>query len=212
MDATLKHPFNMIVAGPSQSGKTEFVKRLIDRSKEMVNNPPEQILFYYAEWQPSYKGLVGKVKFIEGLPNALPDGKERTWIILDDLMSEMESSKQISLLFTRGTHHRNCSVVLIMQNFFHKGREVRTITLNAHYIALFKNPRDKSQISSLARQLYPNDVNFLQEAYDLSTSEPHSYLFLDLKQDSPETMRVRSNIFSENGKPPAIYISKKFGK
>src|SRR5688500_5857013 len=101
MESKLQHPFNMLVAGPSQSGKSQFVKKLIE-NREIVENPPERILFYYAEWQPMYSTLSGKVEFIEGLPSSLPDGKQRTWIILDDLMSESESNKQISLLFTRG--------------------------------------------------------------------------------------------------------------
>jgi len=212
MDANLTHPFNMIVAGPTQSGKSEFVKRLILNSSDVMSNPPEEILFYYAEWQPGYESLIGKVEFIEGLPSKLPDGSKRTWIVLDDLMSEIENSKKISLLFTRGTHHRNCSVILIMQNFFHKGKEIRTITLNCHYLILFKNVRDKSQIVALARQLYPNDINFIRDAYESATDLPHSYLFLNLKQDVHETMRVRSNLLRENGKPQIVYISKQFSE
>jgi hypothetical protein len=35
---------------------------------------------------------------------------------------------------------------------------MRNINLNAHYILLFKSPRDKQQISMLARQVNPAKV------------------------------------------------------
>ena len=34
---------------------------------------------------------------------------------------------------------------------------MRNISLNIHYIILFKNPRDSQQISTLARQMYPGN-------------------------------------------------------
>ena len=40
---------------------------------------------------------------------------------------------------------------LLVQNLFPKNKETRTISLNAHYMVVFKNPRDKSQISHLTR-------------------------------------------------------------
>jgi hypothetical protein len=43
--------------------------------------------------------------------------------------------------------------LLIVQNIFHQGKEMRNIGLNAHYIVLFKSARDKQQISMLARQV-----------------------------------------------------------
>jgi hypothetical protein len=41
-------------------------------------------------------------------------------------------------------HHRNISVMYIVQNLFHRGKHHRTIGLNAHYMVVFKNPRDVS--------------------------------------------------------------------
>jgi UDP-N-acetyl-D-mannosaminuronic acid transferase (WecB/TagA/CpsF family) len=43
----------------------------------------------------------------------------------------------------------------IVQNLFHRGKHHRTISLNAHYMVLFKNQRDVSQIMALAHQMYP---------------------------------------------------------
>ena len=72
-----------------------------------------------------------------------------------------ESSCDVILdLFTKGSHHKNISVIFIMQNIFHKGKSQRDIRLNTKYIVLYKNPRDRAQIQHLARQVHPEDPNF----------------------------------------------------
>ena len=70
--------------------------------------------------------------------------------------------------------------------------------MNAHYIVVFKNPRDRSQIQHFARQLYPDNSKFIQEAYNDATNVPHGYLLIDLKQETPEYCRVRSCIFPDD--------------
>ena len=81
---------------------------------------------------------------------------ERFLIILDDLLTEVYS-EDVCVLFTRGSHHRNISVILITQTLFHQGRNCRDISLNAKYLVLFKNVRDKRQFSHLANQVLPED-------------------------------------------------------
>src|SRR5258706_4409777 len=177
-DVEIRHPFNMVVAGPSQSGKTYWVKTLI--TSKLITPEIEKIMFYYSEWQPLYDTMTDIAEFHQGLPTVLPDGSKRTLIILDDLMLESSANKDITLLFTRGTHHKNCSVILITQNFFEK--ELRTITLNSHYLVILKSKRTVSQVAALARQLFTKKSNFLVEAYEDATID-HRYLFLDLKPD-----------------------------
>ena len=68
-----------------------------------------------------------------------------TLIVLDDLMDTAYSTK-VSELFTKGSHHRNISLVLMTQNLFHQGPSSRDISLKSKYIVVFKNSRDKTQI------------------------------------------------------------------
>ena len=67
-------------------------------------------------------------------------------MVLDDLMTSAGECKQISKLFTKEADQINLPVIFIVENVFSYGREMRTIMLNAHYLVLYKNPRDKSQI------------------------------------------------------------------
>ena len=70
-------------------------------------------------------------------------------------MAQSGADKRISDLLKKGSHHRNLSVIYIVENIFHEGRESRNISLNAHYIVLFKSPPDKQQISVLVRLSQP---------------------------------------------------------
>ena len=67
------------------------------------------------------------------------------------------------------------------------------VSLNAHYLVLFKNPRDKSQIGVLSRQL---QMPHLLPAYEDATGRPHGYLLVDLSPQTPDELRLRSQLFS----------------
>ena len=194
-----KHPFSALVAGPSQAGKTEFIKTLLRFSNQMVEPSPTKIKYCYSMWQDKFIEMeksIDSIEFHQGIyPIEQLSSENNTLIVLDDLMIESKRTEDVLDMFTRGSHHKNFSVILLTQNLFDKGPCSRTISLNAHYIIMFNNPRDRSQISFLARQMYPRNSKFLEEAYEDATSKPHSYLLIDLKQTTPEDLRVQSNIF-----------------
>jgi hypothetical protein len=62
-------------------------------------------------------------------------------------------------------------------------------------MVLFKSPRDSSQITHLAKQMYPSNVKFMQESFNDATAKPYGYLFCDLKPETLDDFRLRANIF-----------------
>jgi hypothetical protein len=156
----MQHPFTCIVVGCTQSGKTVWVKSLLENAQKTISPAPQRIIWCYGQWQQSYFDMlktVPKIEFNKGIPDDIDntdylDVSQRNLIVLDDLMAQSGKDKRISDLFTKGSHHRNLSIIYIVQNIFHQGKEMRNISLNAHYIVLFKSPRDKQQISMLARR------------------------------------------------------------
>jgi hypothetical protein len=188
-----KHPFTGVVAGPTGCGKSQLMKDIILNIDRMMDPVPSRMVWYYSEHQPDLEyALAHIVEFKHGLPDMNEFTGEPTLVIIDDLMAEADSD--VAKIFTKGSHHRNVSVWFLMQNFFHKGKDIRTITLNAHYIILFKNPRDKQQIGVLARQMFGSDYKYMVEAYQMATEEPHGYLLIDLKQDTDDELRLRTKI------------------
>lgn len=195
MALTWKHPFTCLVAGPTGSGKTVFTTKLVANATKVIQPPPQRIVWCYGVYQDSYKNIKN-VEFHEGLPDLNTfDGSQPSLLILDDLMHETDD--RVSQIFTRASHHKNVSVIFIVQNLFFGSKHSRTIGLNSHYIVLFKNARDAAQITYLARQMYPGKSSFMVEAFRDATSTPYSYLLIDLKPDTEENMRVRTNVFPE---------------
>jgi hypothetical protein len=74
--------------------------------------------------------------------------------VLDDLLNKVYS-RAVCDLFTKGSHHRNLSVILITLNFFHQAPHCRDIPLNAKYLVAPKNVRDRNLFAYLARQVLP---------------------------------------------------------
>jgi hypothetical protein len=95
-------------------------------------------------------------------------------IILDDLLNNVYY-KYVCDIFTKGSHHRNISFMLIIQNQF-QGQRNRHISMNVKYLVVYKNVRDKNQFVDLARQVYPENSNSLLEKYLEATKGPHDYL------------------------------------
>lgn len=201
MYKTLKliHPSTCLISGPTGSGKTQFVSLLIEH--DMIEPKPEHIQILYGEWQPAYDKLQvirPDIDFIKGFPPNLYDSldpKIRNLVILDDQMSKIGDSKDLGRLFTEGSHHRNLSIIYIVQNLFDKGKSQRTVSLNSQYFVLFKNPRDTSQIQVLARQMFPKNTKFLVGSFIDATTKPYGYLFIDLRPETEDELRVRTFIF-----------------
>ena len=78
---------------------------------------------------------------------------------------------------------------------YYKGKEMRTMSLNTHYLIVFKNPRDKQQITVLSRQMNPSKPRYLLDEFEKATSKPFGYLFIDLKQNTPDDQRLSSDIY-----------------
>jgi len=202
MDVRFIHPMNLIISGPTKSGKTRFTFQLIDESQLQITPPPEKILYCYGEHQPIFNDYP-QITFNEGLPdNKQFDGKYRTLLVLDDLMKE--AGDTVLDLFTKLSHHRDVSVIFITQNLFFKSKQSRTMNLNTQYIVLFKNPRDALQVATLGRQMFPGHSNFLIEAFRDATERPHGYLLIDLHPNTLEKFRIRTNIFE--GERQYVYV------
>jgi hypothetical protein len=204
MDLRWKHPFTALVAGPTGCGKTLFTFKFISEAQSIISPPPEKIIYCYSIYQQIFDEFPSVV-FNEGLPDSSQfDGKHRYLLILDDMMSQVNNS--VSDLFTRVSHHQNVSVMFLTQNIFHQSKHSRNISLNSHYLVLFKNPRDAMQVATLGRQMYPGKAKFLVEAFSDATSKPFGYLLLDLKADTEQKYRVRTNIFSDERQ--YVYVPK----
>ena len=137
---------------------------------------------------------------VHGIPDHLHSPQfinagTRNLIILDDLMAEAKCDQRIADLFTKGSHHRNISIVYPTQNVFPQRKACMDIALNTQYLVLFNNPIDRQQVATIARRIYPSTSVTFMKRFAEAMSRPYGYLVVDLKSSTSEQDRLRTNIF-----------------
>lgn len=206
-----KHPFSMIVAGPTSTGKTLLVFNILENFEKLIlfKNPFRQInvLWCYNEWQDMYEKKFIKnninIKYEEGI-SLTNDNYDI--IVIDDLMRYTEKSKDLMDFFTTKSHHKKVSIIFIVQNLFFQSHKMRNITLNTMYVILTNNRQDKLQIKSLANRIYPDNTSILIESYEEAMKlSDYGYLLIDNHPNTPSKLRLRTQIF---GEVPIIYVPK----
>lgn len=207
----LRHPFAMVVAGIAQSGKTEFVKKILLNPEKIIDEPIDKIMISYTENQKAYLEMLEKNPDIE-LRNGLDfnleefDSTKNSVLVIDDQMHNAVKNEMIQTFFTRGVHHKNISIILLTQNIFPQGKFGRDIRLNCHYIVVMKSPTFASQIIFLGRSIFPSNPSFLPDAYKKATEKPYSYIVIDQHPLSNDKFRVTQGIFE--GEARFIFLPK----
>ena len=202
-------PFTAMMIGPTGCGKTHFTFRLLDALPYVSTERPKRIIYCYGAWQNKFSEYVSRIKFVNGLVNLedIPDDGEHTVLVIDDLMTELSKSKEAVDLFTKFSHHRNISCLFLVQKMFVQTSEMRTISTNTHHMFVFRNPRDKSSITHLAKQVFPGYVKHIQEAYSSATEQPFTHLMINMHQSTPKNARLVGNYLSADPKiPTTVYI------
>ena len=198
-DSKLEKPFRLIVGGGSGSGKTEFVKKLVDRNH--FSSPFDKMLYCYpdyldeapvefdqiVEYQP---GLLDLQYFSKIPKNSL--------VILDDMMSECGQSDEIMKLFSVVARKRNLSIIFIVQNVYDRTKQFRNIRMNATGFILFKFYAATDVTQRLLRDLScTRYINRKQS--EKIYSKNFAYILIDVhpKRQS-EFVTIRTNIFDKN--------------
>jgi hypothetical protein len=112
--------------------------------------------------------------------------------------------KEVCDLFTKGSHHRNISVLLLTRNIFHQGANCTDISLNAKYFVLLKKRQRQKSVSILSSPGLSRTQSEPSEAYRDATSQPHGYFILEFAQDTDDRLRFQTNVFPDEG-PLTVY-------
>jgi len=128
-----KHSFTCIISGPSGSGKSSFCMRFLQNLDTLCTerNFDGDVIWCYSEKTavPSTTVLPKNFRFNEGVPADFENGRGRPCLVILDHLLKDVYSKQVCDLFTKGSQHRNNSVILITQNLLHQSRFCREISL-----------------------------------------------------------------------------------
>lgn len=97
-------------------------------------------------------------------------GEGHKILVLDDLMIDAAENMEMVHLLCVGSHHNNITVIHLLQNLFHKGKAMRTASLNCHYCILFPSYRDRLQIQTFGKQIFPRKSKYSMDAFEKAPS------------------------------------------
>jgi hypothetical protein len=211
-------PFTLICSGTSQCGKTTFIYNLLQQRNILFSKKPFKTILFYKKHQEIYNqmisyGLINELVEIDDKMISEDEFEKKVkpykdkggaLCIFDDLMEYIDETN--SKIFTKTAHHDNCSVIFLTQALFVDNKHYRLMSKNTNYFVLMKNPRDVSSITHLASQM-GSPKGFLISAYKEATKKAYSYLLIDFFPTTPDHIRLRSNIFSNEG-PMKTYLHK----
>ena len=167
---------------------------LIRRRDEVFSEKIKNVIYVYSEYQKPFDD-VKDVLFTNSLEEMEKSAKPKSLIIFDDLQSDFigKQNTVISDWFTKLSHHRDISVLLILQNAFEK--KLRTVAINTQYLFFFNLIRDQSTIVQIAKQFCPGKSKYLLDAYKRATSKRFGYLMFNFHPLGDSVFRVRSCLY-----------------
>ena len=200
-DIRFKENFKIFVCGPSRCGKTVFIKDLLQNIPSITKQNISKVIYVYKVWQQIFEDmkLQGLVHFfLREEENIVEKIKklsfgEYSLVIFDDLINS-KNLEEISDLFVVDGRHSNYSMIFTSQRMFVNNEYFRQISNNCDYIVVFKNPRNYSEIRTLAQQLTPMNLDLL-EIYTKATKDPFTYLLINLTQECNEDVKFLSHLF-----------------
>ena len=114
-------------------------------------------------------------------------------------MGEGGEDKELLYLFTKHSHHQNIIVIYLCQDMFRPGKYAKSISRNAHYFIVFKNPRDQLGIQNLLLQTFPTCWQDTMDVYQKVGERPFGYMVLHPASD--DRRRVFSHLLTYEGFP-----------
>ena len=96
-------------------------------------------------------------------------------------MKKASNRPDVGALFTYG-RHEHISVCIF----------TRASTFVTRHLIMIMQPMRNGTMGQPMR-----NVKFLKQAYQAATVDPFSHLFIDMRSDTPEIIRHRSNVLDE---------------
>jgi len=212
-DFKFKTPFAMSVTGPSQSGKSDFIVKLMQNREflfavnfeKIFYFTPEALFIRHNEVFEKLKHYCPQTQHISGLPDTiklnLTHDRTPKLLIIDDLMNDFLSSEAMVQLLSVQVHHFNITVIFTLQNFYAPSKFGKTLARNVNYQVLFYNRMDLRETRNISLQI-STQPNFLTDSFEFLLKEfPHQspYIVLDGHfRNKHKHLFVKSNIFPTN--------------
>ena len=208
------HPFRCIIAGPTSSGKSTFMLKMVEHQKSIFTTEFSRIMYcipahnaaLHDDYFKKLQGFCPNVELILGLPkpNVIKSDTLPKLLLIDDLVKPLLKDPFMEECFVQNSHHSGCSIAFCTQNYFEASKS-KTIVRQCNYKVFFNDPCDKTLLRNIGAQIEPTGPQLLIKAfkllYSLKPKDDFQYILID--GDTQSAMKnnlfIRTDIFPVNG-------------
>ena len=194
-----QHPFRLCIVGASNTGKTNTLMNIIDKSKSFYKiylyakklDEPLYQCFIDTWLDKSKETGVDLITFSNDFNDTVKaddvDENVQNLIIFDDMVTESNLSR-VSELFIRGRKN-NCSIIFISQSYFGIPTQVR---INSDYFIFTRNLKGNELLNVAKDHGGCVTINEFKKMYIFATKEGYNFFMIDLQQKDNK-YRFRKN-------------------
>ena len=169
-------PSSLTIEGPSYSGKSETVVKILENRDKLFSEAPTKVHVFsptgtfsnkydvFGDFVTVHSGLPQYSEIIDIVQNDNIDG-HRVCLIFDDTSVELFERKSSKDLYGRLMHHENTFIITTMHNHFEKGQSARNCLISSSYSIFTKTLRELAQIKRIGTSLFPGKGTLFSEIY-----------------------------------------------
>ena len=194
---------NTIVFGQTGVGKTHFILEVI---RQKLIEPFPNVIYYMYNIEQDFMKTWNEsedqeICFIKGLDfeKVISSKENPAMVIIDDLV--LSTNKSAAETFIYGSHHMSISLFFLTQNLFYNCEFFRTMSKNSHYLMIFKNQRNFSQVMTIARQA--GLTKRVKNAYKRACRLERGFIVLSYAPELPEEITVVTDWWEPC---PSVYL------
>ena len=191
----IRHPFNMLIAGKTGSGKTQFLLdvirlcRCFHRVKVFCRHPDEPLYRYLKKKYDAKVRVTNDMQKLPPVDEMRGKNNSQTLMVFDDVIGMGRTIQQRILEYFISARKSNCSCAYISQNYFSTPKPIRT---QMTYIALMKGITN-NDLALISRE-YSGDKGELESLYHVAMTPKQQTTkkkMMDFLLVSPQEERER---------------------
>ena len=166
-------PSNMLAVGPTSSGKTSWLKKLVENHQIMFSEVPKYMILFYKEWQDAYEDMERKMN---------QDRDEIRFLKFDSIPTTIEEIKDILEMLPK-----KAPKLVVFDDYLD---EVGSVL--KHFLRSSLTTTTASPFSCVKIYLMP------RTSCEHLTSTPNTWFYLITPEIKAPYLNCRSKCFREN--------------
>ena len=192
-----KKPCNIVIFAPVFSGKTFFCQRLLQHKHIYFDDPPDNIVFFYKEYQKIYDELKtyfgDKIEFIKGVSNSKLESVRNSICVYDDCLGDI--NHELISNFYAGSQHKSLINIFLSQTVYY-GENLKLIRRVSNYFIFLNTIESASIFRLMQNYLSKGEMSkFTKHFNNIMTRGEFNHFICDFHPRTKDFLRYKFDIW-----------------